>query len=80
VTFIGVVPEAFVEIAPFFGVLLCLPVTILFLWLGPVFGRLLVRVVFFILWLLWICRPKLPFVLVLKFMLDFNNISIGITE
>jgi hypothetical protein len=63
-----------VEIAPFFGVLLCLSVTLLFLWLGLVFGRLFVRAVFIILWLLQICRPKLPFVLVLKFLLsrDFN--------
>jgi hypothetical protein len=65
-----------VEITPFSGVLLCLPVTLLFLWLGLVFGRLFVRVVFIILWLLHICRPKLPFVLVLKFLLNFNNISI----
>jgi hypothetical protein len=38
------------------------------------------RAIFFILWLLWICRPKLPFVLVLKFLLDFNSISISNTE
>jgi hypothetical protein len=69
-----------VEIAPFFGVLLCLPVTLLFLWLGLVFGRLFVRVVFFILWLLWVCRTELSFVLVLKFLLDFNNISMGSIE
>jgi hypothetical protein len=69
-----------VELAPFPGVFLCLPVTLLFLWLGLVFGRLFVRVVFVILWLLWICRPELPFVLVLKFLLDFNSISIGSTE
>jgi hypothetical protein len=50
--------------------------TLLFLWLGLVFGRLFVRVVFVILWLLWICRPELLFVLVLKFLLDFNSISI----
>jgi hypothetical protein len=55
-------------------------VTLLFLWLGLVFGRLFVRVVFVILWLLWICRPELSFVLVLKFLLDFNSISIGSTE
>ena len=36
-------PGDFVEIAPFFGVLLCLPVTLLFLWLGLVFRRLFVR-------------------------------------
>jgi hypothetical protein len=72
----GVVPRAFVEITPFSGVLLCLPMTLLFLWLGLVFRRLFVRVVFIILWLLQICRPKLLFVLVLKFLLDFNNISI----
>jgi hypothetical protein len=69
-----------VEITPFSGVLLCLPVTLLFLWLGLVFRRLFVRVVFVILWLLRICRPELPFVLVLKFLLDFNNISISNTS
>ena len=68
------------EITPFSGVLLCLPVTLLFLWLGLVFGRLFVRVVLVILWLLWICRPELSFVLVLKFLLDFNRISIGSIE
>ena len=70
----------FVEIAPFFGVLLCLPVTLLFLCLGLVFGRLFVRAVFVILRLLQICRPKLPFVVVLKFLLDFNSISISSTR
>jgi hypothetical protein len=69
-----------VEIAPFSGVLLCLLVTLLFLWLGLVFRRLSVRDVFVILWLLRICRPELPFVLVLKFLLDFNNISISSTS
>jgi hypothetical protein len=69
-----------VELAPFFGVLLCLPMTLLFLCLGLVFGRLFVRVVFVILRLLQICRPELPFVLVLKFLLDFNSISISNTE
>ena len=48
-TFIGVVPRDFGEIAPFSSVLLCLPVTLIFLCLGLVFGRLFVRVVFFIL-------------------------------
>ena len=48
------------EITPFSIVLLCLPATLLFLWLGLVFERLFVRVVFVILQLLWICRPELP--------------------
>ena len=78
-TFIRVVPGAFVEIVPFSGVL-CLPVTLLFLCLGLVFGRLFVRVVFVILWLLQICRPEFPFVLVLKFFLNFNSISISSTD
>ena len=78
--FIGVVPGTFVELTPFFGVFLCLPVTLLFKWLGLVFGRLFVRDVFVILWLLWICRPEFPFVLVLKFLLNFNSISISSTE
>jgi hypothetical protein len=74
------VPGDFVEITPFFGVLLCLLVTLLFLWLGMVFRRLFVRAFFVILWLLRIYRPELSFVLVLKFLLDFNNISISSTE
>jgi len=69
-----------VEITPFFGVLLCLPVTLLFLCLGLVFGRLFVRVVFVILWLLRIYRSEISFLLVLKFLLDFNSISIRSTE
>jgi hypothetical protein len=68
------------ELAPFSGVLLCLSVTLLFLCLGLVFGKLFVRVVFTILWMLQICRPELPFVLVLKFLLNFNSISIRSTE
>ena len=79
-TFIGVVPWDFVEIVPFSGDLLCLPMTLIFLWLGLVFGRLFVRVVFAIVCLLWIFRSELPFVPVIKFMLDFNNISISNIE
>jgi len=73
VTFLSVVPGAFVEITPFFDVFLCLLVTLLFLWLGLVFKRLFIRVVFFILWLLRICTTELSFVSVLKFLLDFRN-------
>jgi hypothetical protein len=69
-------PGDFVESIPFSGVLFCLPVTLLFLWLGLVFERLFVRDVFVILWLLQICRPELPFFLVIKFLLNINNISI----
>jgi hypothetical protein len=80
VTFIGVVPGDFMEITPFSGVLLFLPVTLLFMWLGLVFGRLFVRDSFVILWFLQICRPELLFVLVLKVLHDFNNISISNTK
>jgi hypothetical protein len=69
-----------VEITPFSGVLLCLPMTLLFLWLGLVFRRLFVMDVFVILWLLWVYRIEPRFVLVLKFLLVFNNISISNTE
>ena len=62
------------EIAPFSGVLLFLPVTLTFLWLGLFFGRVFFRVVFVILCLLRICKIELSFVLVLKFLLDFNSI------
>jgi hypothetical protein len=80
VTFISVVPRDFVEIAPFSSVLLGLPVTLLFLWLGLVFRRLFVRVVFVILWFLQICRLELLFFWCLNFLLDCNNISISSTE
>jgi hypothetical protein len=36
-----------------------------------------VRATLTILWLLWICRSKLPLVLLLEFLLDFDNISIS---
>jgi hypothetical protein len=78
--FIGVVLGAFVEITPFSGVFLRLSVTLLFLWLRLVFMKLIVRVVFLILLLLWICRPEIPPVLVLKFLLNFNDISISRIE
>jgi hypothetical protein len=74
------VPGDFVEITLFSNVLLCLPMTLHFLCLGLVFGRLFVRDVFVILWLLWIYRYEILFVLVLKFLLDFNNILISNTE
>ena len=77
--FISVVLGSFVEIAPFFGVLR-LPVTLLFLSLRLVFWNLFVRVIFLILWFFRIWRSKLPFVLVPKFLLDFNNISIRNTK
>ena len=45
-TFVGVVPGAFVEITPFSGIVLRLSVTLLFPWLGLVFRRLFVRAVY----------------------------------
>jgi hypothetical protein len=42
----------------FLGVLIHLSVTLLFLWLGIVFGRLFVRVVFIILWLFGFLDPN----------------------
>ena len=77
VKFFGVVPGDFMELASFSCVLLCLHVTLLFLFLGLVFGKLFVRAVFVILWLLRICRPELSFVLVPKFLLNFDSIWIG---
>jgi hypothetical protein len=69
-----------VEIAPFSSVLLCLSMTLIFLWLGLVFSRLFVRVVFIILFFVCIFKPELLFVLVLKFLLDFNNVLRSIIE
>ena len=79
-TFISVVPGAFVELEPFSSVLLCLLVTLLFLCLGLVFRKLFVRVIFIILLLFWIWKPEILLVLVLKFLLDFNNLSIRNTK
>jgi hypothetical protein len=77
VTFISVVLGDFVEFAPLPSVILSISFTLIFLCLGLVIGRLLVRVGITMLWFLRICRPELPFVLVPKFLLDFDNISIG---
>ena len=65
------------EVASLPSVILHLSLTLLFMCLGLVIGRLLVRVIFIVLWSLHICRPELPFVLVPKFLLDFDSISIG---
>jgi hypothetical protein len=69
-----------VEIAPLSSVLLCLSFTLLFMWLVPVFEG-------------WLLGSSLPYFgccgfadpnsrlfLVLKFLLDFNNISISNTS
>jgi hypothetical protein len=81
VTFFGVVPGDFLEITPISNVLLHLPMTLLFLWLGMVFGMMMfVRAVFIILWFLQTYTPKILFFMVLKLLLDFNNISISRTE
>ena len=82
-TFIDVVPRYFVEVAPLPSVLLHLLVVILFLWLRLVvlmLAILWIRVSFTILWLLQIYRHKFPLVLVLKFMLYFENISIRCSQ
>lgn len=68
------------EVTPLPSVLLHLPIAIFFLWLGMVVLRLTilwVRDSFTILWLLWICRPKFWRVLLLEFLVDFDNISIS---
>jgi len=67
-TFIGVVPMDFMEVRPLTSVLLCLPISLNFLWLGMVVLRLTilwVRDSFTTLWLLWICRTKFSHVLLL---------------
>jgi hypothetical protein len=77
---IGVVPWDFMEITPIFSVLLPLSVTLIFLWLGFVLWRLFVRAIFTILCLLKVCINELLFVLVPKFLLNFDTISIGISQ
>jgi hypothetical protein len=80
VTFINVVLRDFVEVAPLPSVLLHLPIALILFWLGLVILRLhilWIRVAFSILWSLQICRPKFSLVLVLKFLLDVDNISIS---
>jgi hypothetical protein len=69
-----------VEVTPLPSVVLRLSYTLLFMCIGLVVGRMLVRDVFTMLWLLRICRPEVPFVLVPKFLLDFYSISIVIPE
>ena len=65
------------EVSPLPSAILRLSFTLLFLCLVLVVGSLLVRVIFTMLWLLHICKLELPFVLVPKFILNFDSISIG---
>jgi hypothetical protein len=76
VTFIGVVLGDFVEVTPLPSVILHLPFTFYVMFLILFVWRLLVRVVFIVLWLLPIWRPEFPFILVPKVFLNFDNISI----
>jgi hypothetical protein len=62
------------EMTPLSSFLLCLSVTVILLWLRLVFRRLFVTVIVIILWLLRIFITEIPFVLVLKFILDFKEI------
>jgi len=87
-TFFGVVPRDFMVFTPFFYVLLQLFITLLVLRLGLVVVRvaifslslvLWVGVTFTLLWMWGVYRPKLS-PLMLKFMLDLENISISRTQ
>jgi len=76
------------ELTPFPSALICLPITLLCFWIGLLFMGLVVLPLSFVLQvrfslallLLWqIHRPKLPIVLLLKFLLNFDSILISDT-
>ena len=68
------------ELTPLPGVLLCLSIPLIFLWRGLVFLSLS-----FVLWAMfslsllmwWVRMSKVSLVLLLKFLLNFDNIPIG---
>ena len=67
------------ELAPLPGVL-CLSITLLFLWRGPIvlsLSHVLWARVSLALLLRWIRRSKVSLVLLSKFLLDFDSIPIG---
>ena len=79
-TFISVVPRDFVELTPLHSVLICLFFTLLCLWWGLVvisLSCILQARVSLALLLQWIRRFRVSLVLLWKFLLDFDNISIG---
>jgi len=86
--FVGVVAWAVMEIAPFPSVFLCLLVTLLFLWLGRVVRGWVVLTLSFVLqtkvtfalFLRLIHRSELALVLLLEFLLNFDNITISDTQ
>ena len=71
------------KFAPLPGVLICLSIPLLRLWRGLVFlsfSCVLWARVSLALLLQWIRRSKVSLVLLPKFLLDFNSISIGISK
>ena len=79
-TFIIVMLEDFVELAPLPGALLCLSILLVCLWRGLVvvfFCCVLRDRISLALLLRWIRRSRVSLVLLLKFLLDFDSISIG---
>jgi hypothetical protein len=86
VVFIGIVWWDFVKLTPISSALLRLIITLIFMWLELVVSRLYIPTLFFFLLviytfnilLLWnICKHKLLLISLLKFLLDFDIISIN---
>ena len=76
----SVVPRYFMKFTPLLDVLLCLSIPLLFLWWGLVllsFSFVLWARVSLALLLRWVCRSRVSLVLLSKFLLDFDSISIG---
>ena len=79
-TFISVVPRAFMKFTPLTSVLLCLSISLLCLWQG-----LVVLSLSCVLWarvslsllLRWVRKYRVSLVLMSKFLLDFGSIPIG---
>jgi hypothetical protein len=85
VTFIGIVPRDFVEIAPLSSLLLQLPITLLCWWFGLVVLGLVILALYFSLGdkatlirllLRWVCENEISLIFLLELLLDFENILV----
>ena len=82
-TFISVVPRDFMKFATLTSVLIFLPISLLCLWQGLVvlsLSYVLQAMVSLALLLWWICKSKVSLFLLLKFILDFDSMPIGISQ
>jgi hypothetical protein len=88
-TFISIVPRDFVELAPLSSVLLRLPITLVYWWLGLAFLGLAIldmsfslgfRATLTGLLLRRVFKTKKSLILLLELVLDLDNISVSVSQ